>query len=375
MCTRETCGFPTCRGSSVEQALADLVERVRAARADRAPLCVRAGGTKDFYGGPQRGAPLDPRPYRGIVSYEPSELVVTVRCGTPLADLEAELAAHRQMLPFEAPHFGSAATAGGCVAAGLSGPRRASSGAVRDFMLGAMLLDGSAQVLRFGGTVVKNVAGYDVARLLAGSLGTLGLILEASIKVLPLPVEEATLELEMDEATALAKMNTWGGQPLAVSATCWRDRRLAVRLSGSGAAVRTARERIGGEVLGAAAAAQLWREVREHTASFFQGPAPLWRFSVPSSAEPLALVGNQMIEWGGALRWLRTSEPAVALRGRASALNGHATLFRRGQVDGSEGSLDAFTPLAPALAAIHRRLKAHFDPDSIFNPGRMFKDL
>jgi len=154
----------------VDRALADLVERVRAARADRAALCVRAGGTKDFYGGEKRGAPLDPRPYRGIVSYEPSELVVTVRCGTPLADLEAELAAHGQMLPFEPPHFGAGATAGGCVAAGLSGPRRASAGAVRDFMLGAMLLDGSAQVLRFGGTVMKNVAGYDVARLLAGSL-------------------------------------------------------------------------------------------------------------------------------------------------------------------------------------------------------------
>jgi glycolate oxidase FAD binding subunit len=354
----------------MDQPLSDLVERVRAARADRTPLCVRAGGTKDFYGGVRRGTLLDPRLYRGIVSYEPTELVVTARCGTPLAELEAELAAHRQMLAFEPPHFGAGATAGGCVAAGLSGPRRASAGALRDFVLGAKLLDGGAQVLRFGGTVMKNVAGYDVARLVAGSLGTLGLILEASIKVLPRPAEETTLQLEMDEARALSTMATWGGQPLAISATCWHQQRLAVRLSGSSPAVRTARERIGGEVLEPASAEKLWRGVREQIISFFEGPLPLWRFSVPSTAAPLALAGDQMIEWGGALRWVRTSEPAVTLRGRASALGGHATRFR-----GDDTGADAFTPLAPAIAEIHRRLKKQFDPDSIFNPGRMHEGL
>jgi len=354
----------------LEQALAELVERVRAARAERAPLCVRAGGTKDFYGGEPQGTLVDPRPYRGIVNYDPTELVITARCGTPLAELEAELAEHRQMLAFEPPHFGAGATAGGCVAAGLSGPRRASAGAVRDFVLGAKLLDGNAQVLRFGGTVMKNVAGYDVARLLAGSLGTLGLILEASIKVLPRPAEETTLQLEMDETQALSSMNAWGGQPLAISATCWHRQRLAVRLSGSGAAVRSARERIGGEILDAASAEKLWRDVREQTAVFFQAEAPLWRFSVPSTAAPLALAGEQLIEWGGALRWLRTSEPAVTQRGRASALGGHATRFR-----GGDASADAFTPLVPAIADIHRRLKAQFDPDGIFNRGRIYKDL
>jgi glycolate oxidase FAD binding subunit len=361
-------------GSTVDQALADLTERVRAARAARSALCVRAGGTKDFYGGEPRGIPLDPRPYRGIASYEPSELVVTARCGTPLAELEAELAAHGQMLAFEPPHFGAGATVGGCVAAGLSGPRRATAGAVRDFVLGAVLLDGSAQVLRFGGTVMKNVAGYDVTRLLAGSLGTLGLILETSIKVLPRPAEELTLQLEMDESRALAQMNAWGGQPLPISATAWHDGRLAVRVSGSGAAVRTARERIGGEAVEAAAAALLWQNVREQTAPFFQGPAPLWRLSVPSAAPPLALAGNQLIEWGGALRWLRTTEPAARLRERVAALGGHATRFRRGEADLNTAA-DAFTPLAPALAEIHRRLKAQFDPDSIFNPGRLVKDI
>jgi len=353
----------------MEQALSELTDRVRAAGAAHTALLVRAGGTKDFYGNAARGAPLDPRAYRGIVDYEPSELVVTARCGTPLAELEAELAAHGQMLAFEPPHFGAAATVGGCVAAGLSGPRRAGAGAVRDFVLGAVLLDGSAQVLRFGGTVMKNVAGYDVARLLAGSMGTLGLILEASIKVLPLPAEERTLQLAMDERQALTRMNQWAGQPLPVSATRWHDGLLAVRLSGSGAAVRAARERLGGEPLDGAQAARLWHGLREQSDPFFQGPAPLWRISVPSAAPALDGADPGLIEWGGALRWLRTQEPAAALRARVAALGGHATLFR-----GGDRSAGAFTPLAAPLADIHRRLKAQFDPDSIFNPGRLYRD-
>jgi len=358
----------------MDEALADLVDCVRAARAHRTPLCVRAGGTKDFYGMPASGTLIDPRAYSGVASYEPSELVVTVRCGTPLAQLEAELAAQGQMLAFEPPHFGNGATTGGCVASGLSGPRRATAGALRDFVLGAVLLDGRAEVLRFGGTVMKNVAGYDVARLLAGSLGTLGIILEASIKVLPLPAEEATLQLEMDESKALETMNRWAGQALPISATCWSGERLSVRLSGSGAAVRAARERIGGEAVAAPAAEKFWREVREQTSSFFRsmGPgsaSPLWRFSVPSTSAPLALAGEQLIEWGGALRWLRTREPAVTLRARASALGGHATRFRA-----SDADVDTFTSLAPALLDIHRRIKACFDPDSVF-ASRMYKDL
>jgi glycolate oxidase FAD binding subunit len=353
-----------------EHALRELVERVRAARVHRSALRVRAGGTKDFYGNPPRGELFDPRAYCGIISYEPSELVVTVRCGTGLAELEAELDRHGQMLPFEPPHFADGATVGGCVAAGLSGPRRAAVGAVRDFVLGAKLLDGCAQVLRFGGTVIKNVAGYDVSRLLCGSLGTLGLILEASIKVLPKPREETTLQLEMSEAGALGQLNAWAGQPLPISASRWHDGRLAVRLSGSGAALRAAHERLGGEPIPPAAAAQLWVALREQTEPFFQGPAPLWRISLPSHAPPLALAGDQLIEWGGALRWLRSSQSAAQLRARAAALGGHATLFR-----GGERNVDAFTPLAPPIADIHRRLKAQFDPDSIFNPGRLLQDV
>jgi glycolate oxidase FAD binding subunit len=353
----------------MQHVLAHLVERVRAARADRSALQVRAGGTKDFYGNPARGALFDPRACRGIVSYEPSELVVTARCGTGLAELEAELDSHGQMLAFEPPHFGDGATVGGCVAAGLSGPRRAAVGAVRDFVLGATLLDGKGQVLNFGGTVMKNVAGFDVARLLAGSLGTLGLIVQASIKVLPRPAVETTLQLDVDETGALEQVNAWAGQPLPISATCWGSGRLVVRLSGSTSAVQAARQRIGGEPIEAAAASSLWLQVREHTEPFFQGPAPLWRFSVPSSAPPLALAGDQLIEWGGALRWLRSTEPAARLRARAGALGGHATLFR-----GGDRSSEVFTPLERPIADIHRRLKTQFDPDSIFNPGRLLKD-
>jgi glycolate oxidase FAD binding subunit len=351
----------------VRSALDELAEQVRAARSGRTALRIRAGGTKDFYGNEPRGEPIDPRAHRGIVDYEPSELVVTARCGTGLAELQAELDARGQMLAFEPPHFGAGATVGGCVASGLSGPRRASAGAVRDFVLGAWLLDGRAQLLQFGGTVMKNVAGYDVARLLAGSLGTLGIIIQVSLKVMPKPAMEATLQLPMDQARALEAMNRWAGQPLPVSATRWHDGQLAVRLSGATAAVRAAHQQLGGETIDADAARALWRNLREHDDPFFAGTQALWRFSVPSSAPVLGLPGAQVIEWGGALRWLRSGAPATTLRARAESLGGHASLFRGG--DRSQG---AFAPLPGPIALIHQRLKERFDPDGLFNPGRLF---
>ena len=349
----------------------ELIERVRAAAATKTPLAIRAGGTKDFYGNAVTGDVLDPRSYAGIVAYEPTELVVTARCGTPLAQMEAALDEHGQMLAFEPPHFGAAATVGGCVAAGLSGPRRASAGAVRDFVLGVKVLTGTADVLSFGGTVMKNVAGYDVSRLMAGSLGTLGVILEVSLKVLPKPRAEATLRFEADEATALARMNEWAGRPLPISATAWRDGALHLRLSGAPAALAAARSKLGGESIDDAG---FWRRLREHTDAFFVVNAPLWRLSLPSAAEPVALAGDQLIEWGGAQRWLRTTLPAQVIRKRAQALGGHATLFRGAGYENAHTS-GAFTPLAPAIAAIHRRLKAEFDPAGIFNPGRLYSDF
>ncbi|MGE5336421.1 MAG: glycolate oxidase subunit GlcE [Gemmatimonadota bacterium] len=351
-------------------AIALLQERVRAAGAAKTPLAIRAGGTKDFYGNAVKGEPLDPRAHAGIVAHEPTELVITARCGTPLAELEAALDEKGQMLAFEPPHFGAAATVGGCVAAGLSGPRRASVGSARDFVLGVKLIDGRGDLLRFGGTVMKNVAGYDVSRLLAGSLGTLGVIVEASLKVLPKPPAEATLRFELDEATAIRRMNEWAGQPLPISATAWSSGALAVRLSGARAAVDAARTKLGGERVDDAQAQSFWRGIREHTDPFFVVNAPLWRLGVPSTAEPLAAAGEQMIEWGGAQRWLRTSLPAHEVRKRAQSLGGHATLFR-----GGDRSVGVFAALAPAVAAIHKRLKAEFDPAGIFNPGRMYSDF
>ena len=353
-----------------DASLAALQERARAAAAAKSPLAIRAGGTKDFYGNALTGEALDPRAYAGIVAHEPTELVITARCGTPLAELEAALDAQGQMLAFEPPHFGAGATIGGCVAAGLAGPRRATAGAVRDFMLGTKLLSGKGEVLSFGGTVMKNVAGYDVSRLLAGSLGTLGVILEVSLKVLPKPPAEDTLRFDMDETTALKRMNEWAGQPLPISATAWRDGTLYVRLSGARAAVEAARTKLGGERVEEPQASSFWRGIREHTDSFFVVNAPLWRLSLPCAAEPIAGAAEQLIEWGGAQRWLRSALPAHELRKRAQALGGHATLFR-----GGDHTAGVFTPLAPALAAIHKRLKAEFDPAGIFNRGRMYPDF
>jgi glycolate oxidase FAD binding subunit len=371
-------------------AIDDFAERIRAASAARTPLVIRAGGTKDFYGNATTGDVLDPRVHRGIVAYEPTELVATVRAGTPLAELEATLDERGQLLSFEPPHFAPGATVGGCVAAGLAGPRRASygplTGAVRDLVLGATLMNGRGEVLRFGGTVMKNVAGYDVARALAGSLGTLGLLLEVSLKVLPKPAAEATLRLALDESSALRAMNEWGGLPLPISATAWRDGTLTVRLSGARAAVDAARARLGGDVLDAADAGAYWRGVRDHTDAFFAGTTPLWRLSLPSTAPALALqddhagaqlsaqssaqLSAQLIEWGGAQRWLRTGADAGVVRARAEALGGHATLFRT-----TGERVGMFHPLAPALATIHQRLKSEFDPGGIFNRGRMYSQV
>ncbi|HRP98702.1 MAG TPA: glycolate oxidase subunit GlcE [Rhodocyclaceae bacterium] len=338
---------------------------------------MRGGGTKHSYGRQPSGEPFDTRGYTGVVAYEPTELVVTVRGGTPLAELEHVLAESKQMLAFEPPHFGADATVGGCVASGLSGPRRQAAGALRDFVLGVKLMDGRGDVLRFGGQVMKNVAGYDLSRLIAGSLGTLGLLLEVSLKVLPRPACERTLRFEAGEAEALERLNRWGGQPLPLSASAWDAGILTVRLSGAEAAVRSAGAKLGGEALDDDAGAQFWRALREHEAAFFDdaGAAadagvPLWRVSVPTTAPALGVDGAQLIEWGGGLRWLRTHASAEAVRARATELGGHATCFR-----GADRTGEVFQPLPPAVMAIHRRLKQAFDPAGVFNPGRLYDGL
>jgi glycolate oxidase FAD binding subunit len=340
-------------------------DRVRSS----SPLRIRGGGTKDWYGQRLEGDVLDTREYTGIVDYEPTELVITARCGTPLADIEVALAERGQMLAFEPPHFGAGATLGGAIASGLSGPRRATSGAVRDFVLGCKLLDGKGDVLSFGGQVMKNVAGYDVSRLLAGSLGTLGLLLDVSVKVLPRAPREATLVFDgVAEIDAIRRLNEWAGRPLPISASCWHDGVLMVRLSGAHAAVDAAIRSLGGDVM--PDCARFWASVREQHHAFFDGDMPLWRLSVPSTVGAIVLGSPQLIEWGGAQRWLRApGDAATADRIRATvrAAGGHATLFR-----GGDKSIGVFQPLTPAIARIHARLKAGFDPAGIFNPGRMY---
>ncbi len=345
-----------------------LSERIKQHAASKAPLQIRAGGSKDFYGGPLQaeGEPLDMRAYRGILDYEPKELVLTVRAGTPLTEIEAAMAKEGQMLPFEPPRFNTAATIGGTVATGLSGPRRPYTGAVRDFVLGTRIVNGRGEDLHFGGRVIKNVAGYDVSRLMSGAMGTLGVLLDISFKVLPQPTAERSLRFEMDEATATRRVNEWAGQPLPLSATSWQENVLMLRLSGAASGVKAAQEKLGGDVVDDAAAQSFWVELRDHRAAFFSGNAPLWRVSLPSTAAPLNLNLPQWIEWGGALRWLRGEIDARLLREKVAALGGHVTLFRHG-----DKSAGVFHPLPPKLVEIHRNLKSAFDPANIFNRGRM----
>jgi len=370
---------------SNDPALQLLVDRVHTARAAGAQLCIRGGGSKDFYGEALQGELLDTRVLEGISSYEPTELVVTARCGTSLAELEAVLASKGQCLPFEPPHFGEpaaplkvrGATVGGMVAAGLSGPSRAAVGSVRDFVLGATLLNGNGDVLTFGGQVMKNVAGYDVSRLLAGSLGTLGVILEVSLKVVPIAPATLTLRLEMNQATALDKLNTWAGQPLPLNASAWWDGNLIVRLRGALAAVQAARAQLGGEVVQPEFAGPFWEGLRHHDDEFFIGAraaiatgAALWRLSLPQTAPPLNLSGELMIEWGGAQRWLCSAAPAALIRDAAAKAGGHATLFAS-----ADKSAGVFAPLRSPLDRIHRELKKSFDPMGLFNPGRLYPGL
>jgi glycolate oxidase FAD binding subunit len=348
----------------IEQFRAQVLGTAAAGRA----LRIRGGGTKDWYGQRLAGDILDTRVFNGIVDYEPTELVITARCGTPLAEIEAVLAQRNQMLAFEPPHFGDGATFGGAVASGLSGPRRASSGALRDFVLGVVLMDGKGEVLTFGGQVMKNVAGYDVSRLLAGSLGTLGLMLQMSVKVLPRAVRESTLRFDMSEIEALDCLNEWGGQPLPISASCWHNGALTVRLAGAQAAVDAAERVLGGDPVDDGA--PFWRSLREQRHPFFAGADALWRLSVPSAASAIVLRGEQLIEWGGAQRWLKAGSDAASahsIRRSVKAAGGHATLFR-----GGDKNVGVFEPLAPAIGKIHQRLKDAFDPHGVFNPGRMY---
>jgi len=345
-----------------------LIEQLQTASSDGTPLAIQGGGSKAFYGRTCEGRPCLTGGHSGVIDYTPAELVISARAGTPLAELEAVLAQEGQMLAFEPPHFGSTATLGGTIACGLSGPRRPYAGAARDFVLGVRCINGKGEVLRLGGQVMKNVAGYDLSRLLTGSLGTLAVLLDIHLKVLPRPEIDVTLQQTCAADEAIERCNRWAGQPLPLSAACHTDGRLYLRLSGSAQGVAAAAAVVGGDTC--EESADFWQALREQQLPFFLDDTPLWRLSVPAAAAALDLEGEQLLDWGGAQRWLKSRAPAGEIRDTLRATGGHATLYRHGDRSGA-----VFQPLPAGMLALQRRLKQSFDPAGILNPGRMYAEL
>ena len=345
-----------------------LQEQVRQALATATPLCIAGGDSKAFYGRAPVGERLELGAHRGILNYEPTELVITARAGTPLRNIEQTLAEITQMLAFEPPHLGAGATLGGTIACNLSGPRRAYAGAARDFLLGTRIINGRGEILRFGGEVMKNVAGYDVSRLMCGALGTLGVLLDISLKVLPRPETELTVAQPCSAQQALERMHALGRLPLPFSASLYDGDTLFLRLSGTERGVSAARDQVGGDEL--PHGDELWHQVREQRHEFFSTGQPLWRLSLDSAAPPLGIQGRWLYEWGGAQRWLVGDADARSVRSLAQAHAGHATLYR-----GDGRGEEVFHPLPDALLNLQRRLKQAFDPHGIFNPGRMYREL
>jgi len=344
-----------------------LQQQIAQAFSSNSPLRICGGGSKDFYGRKIQGDNINVAEHCGIISYEPTELVITARAGTLLSDIENSLSEKGQMLGFEPPHFSDTATLGGTIACNLSGPRRPYRGAARDYVLGSTILNGKAEKLHFGGEVMKNVAGYDVSRLMCGSLGTIGLLLDVSLKVIPKPEAESTVILECDVQTAIDKMHQWVQQSLPISACSYANGTLYARLASNEASIKLAHQYMGGELINDT---KYWQQLKEQQLDFFHTEMPIWRLSLASNAAPLNLQGEIIYDWGGALRWLRSDESADKIRHAVEALGGHATLFRN-----NVNQLDPFHELSPGIHAMHRQLKLAFDPANILNPGRMYADI
>ncbi|WP_291745371.1 MULTISPECIES: glycolate oxidase subunit GlcE [unclassified Limnobacter] len=354
----------------------DLCKRVELAARNNTQLRPVGGGTKNFYGGPLQGEEVDMRQWAGIVEYEPTELVITVKPGTPLAEVEAALAAQKQELAFEPPRIGEGGTnrgtIGGAIASGLAGPARLSRGGVKDYVLGCTLLDGKGQLLHFGGVVMKNVAGYDVARVIPGSMGTLGIATELSIKVMPVAPAEATLQFEMDVNKAIAQSNEWLSKPLPISATFFENGKLTVRLRGASAAVQAAIKNMGGQEIAPAPAQAFWTSVRDQNHEFFNREGDLWRLAVPPTTVDLAMHGQSVHEWGSGLRWFRADESSTVnaeqIRAIAKRVGGHATLYRTGN---EAARVHAFQQPDAVMLKLQRRLKEQFDPAGVFSINRL----
>ena len=349
-----------------------LQQQIQRAFERATALRIVGGNSKEFYGRMVSGETLNVAGHRGILNYEPTELVITVRAGTQLNEIETLLDDNGQMLAFEPPAYGDAATIGGTIACNLSGPRRANAGAARDFLLGCKIINGKGEILSFGGEVMKNVAGYDVSRLMAGAMGTLGVLLEVSLKVLPKAEMETTQLLHYSCVSAFEKMHAWSQTPLPITATCFHDSVLRVRLSGATKAVNAAVSSIGGESI--ENPEQYWQDLKEHRLDFFNSEKPLWRLSLASDIELPALdaaheENDFLYEWGGALRWLKSDASAEMIQSIAADVDGQATLYRDRDRQG------LFQPLTPGLLRIHKNLKQAFDPGNILNPGKLYLDL
>ncbi len=333
--------------------------------------CINICGhdSKQFYGRTinNQYEKLSTIEHQGVIDYQPTELVITVRSGTPLAEVESVLDEKNQMFAFEPPQFNQQGTIGGMIASGLSGPARPFAGSVRDAVLGVSCLNGKGEKLVYGGQVMKNVAGYDISRLMTGSMGTLGLILDASIKVMPKPEQTITLVLEQSAEQALQTWQKLGNQALAISASCQFNEQLYIRLSGNAAAVKHAQSMIGGEPL--KEDKQFWQQLRDHELDFFQGPGSLWRLSLAGATMQLNLSGDTLIDWAGAQRWIKTDESDNVIRHLCESHGGHAALFAP-----PDNKIEAFHPLAPGIALLHKQLKQAFDPVGILNPLRMTAD-
>ena len=354
--------MPTSSGSDADRT-AELAGAVKSAAAEGRALEIRGAGTRAGQGRPVVGDPLDAATHRGLVDYDPAELVLTARAGTPLAEIEALLEANGQMLAFEPPRFGAGGTLGGAVASGLSGPRRPFTGALRDYVLGVRVLNGRGEVLRFGGTVFKNVAGFDAFRLMAGAHGTLGVLLDVSLRVIPRPAVEAALVLDLPGEEARRRVAELMRRPLPLSGAFHDGERLHLRLSGGRAGVEAAKARIGGE----AADPSGWAGIRDLSHPVLAGGDGLWRIALPRTGPA---DGFEDLPWdqAGGVRWLRAAAPSPGDWDAAARLGGHIQRIR--------GTADpAFQPLPPPLLALHQRIKAALDPDRILNPGRMYPEV
>ncbi|MDX2418518.1 MAG: glycolate oxidase subunit GlcE [Xanthomonadales bacterium] len=347
---------------------AEITAAVESAYNTRTPLNITGAGTKSFLGQQAtNNRSLDVTEHTGIIEYDPAELVMVARAGTPLGEIERVLNENGQMLGFEPPFVDAGATLGGAVAAGLAGPRRAYAGAVRDFILGCNFINGKGESVTAGGKVMKNVAGFDLFRPMARSMGTLGVMLKIALRLLPLPeVEKTLLHEETDELAALRKMNHWPVETQAISAASWDGTHIRIRLSGSASGIEHARSLIGGDYI---TATGYWQDLNNFRLDFFQQAGRLWRISLAPMSESFDPESRQLLDWGGAQRWLKSDKAAASIRARAIQLGGHADCFKQ------DPGVATFHPLEGNVLAVNQRLKTALDPAGILNPGRLHSEF